>query len=275
LLDIEAKIHHLGGLKEPPNTRGIYGAGTVCLPTVLDTTFTGVSVLLRNLEPIAVVPSSAGHIAYIEPHNEVDYSSLPRGDEGKRLHTETIAFLRERHPDILVSGDFGKKDVDTLPDNTQIYDYLIYVGGTLYHGEVFNKTIFAPDFDPQHPNKNKLLELLLEDNIVPYDEFMAHTTIASQSWAARMWLYHNLNVAQFDRWILDKYAEHETKLKQNARTLYAFHAREAAKWNLPVVVEEDGFWYGPLNSRWEESETGLAFYDFLTDLAIEHNFWGL
>ncbi len=46
----------------------------------------------------------AGNIAWIEPHNEANSSDFPSGDENHQLHTEAIAFLRDRHPDILVSA---------------------------------------------------------------------------------------------------------------------------------------------------------------------------
>ncbi len=42
------------------------------------------------------------NIAYIEVHNEPDASQFPQGAEGKRLHQEAIAFLRDRHGDVLV-----------------------------------------------------------------------------------------------------------------------------------------------------------------------------
>jgi hypothetical protein len=42
----------------------------------------------------------------------------------------------------------------------------------------------------------------------------------------------------------------------------------------PMIVTEGGFFYSPLYSRFEESEAGLEYFDYLTDLAIENDVWG-
>ena len=50
--------------------------------------------------------------------------------------------------------------------------------------------------------------------------------------------------------------------------------REAvAPWH-SMVVTEGGFFYSPLYSCFEESEAGLEYFDYLTDLAIENDVWG-
>lgn len=212
-------------------------------------------------------------IAYVEPHNEVDYSNLVKGEAGEKLHADAIALLRNAHPDILVSGDFGGDNGETIADNVQVYDHHIYAGSAVYR-DLGAGTVLHPDFDPNNPRKSELVDYLLEERYVPYDKFTVRGWAGSEVWSARLWLYYNLDIARFDRWMLQRYAEMEPQLKETARKRYAFHADQAARLRLPVVVEEGGFFCAPLNSRWEESEQGLAYLDFLTDLAIQHDFWG-
>ena len=216
----------------------------------------------------------AGQIAYIEPHNEVDYSGFPRGDEGQALHTEAVAHLHERHPDILVSANFGSSGKVGTTENSQLYDRHAYVGGAVYGG-LWNKTVFREDFDFENPRKDPLLAKFLEQHIAPYRDFeRGMPSAGDEKWRARFWSYHNINVDTFDRWLTERYAKMQGQLKDNARRVYAKHAGEAARLGLPMVVTEGWFFYSPLYSRFEESEAGLDYFDYLTDLAIEHNLWG-
>jgi hypothetical protein len=214
------------------------------------------------------------NIAYVEPHNEINCSDLPRDEEGKRCHEEAIAYLRAAHPDVLVSADFSGHVPKLVPDNTQVYDIHVYAGSSLYFDVLYKQTVNHPDFDPAAPRRLPLLDYLLEPHIVAYETFVSEEANVGSGWAPRMWLYHNLDIARFDRWILERYAEHESDIKTNATRIFAEIAREADRRNLPVTIEEGGFFYAPLHSRFEESDAGLGYFEFITDLAIEHGFWG-
>jgi hypothetical protein len=214
------------------------------------------------------------NVAYVEPHNEVNFSDLPGDEEGRKYHEEAIAFLREVHPDLLISADFGRHLPEQIPDNTQVYDIHVYAGAFLYFDVLYRQTVDHPNFDPAEPRKLPLLDYLLEPHIVPYEAFTGEIPNVGSGWAGRLWLYHNLDIGRFDRWFLERYAERETDVKSNARCIYAEIAREADRRSLPVTIEEGGFFYAPLHSRFEESEAALDYFEFITDLAIEHGFWG-
>jgi len=92
----------------------------------------------------------AGNVAWIEPHNEADISDFPLGKENQRLHTEAVAFLRDRHPDILVSADLASIDNIGTTDNSQVYDHHLYVGKELY-SEFFKNTVDRKDFNFDNP----------------------------------------------------------------------------------------------------------------------------
>jgi hypothetical protein len=112
----------------------------------------------------------ARNIAWIEPHNEADISDFPLGKENQRLHTEAVAFLRDRHPDILVSADLAWIDNIGTLDNPQVYDHHLYVGKKLYD-DFFGRTVRRKDFNFDNPWQDEFVKDLLEPNVTPYTAF--------------------------------------------------------------------------------------------------------
>jgi hypothetical protein len=214
------------------------------------------------------------NIAYIEVHNEPDYSLFPQGAEAKTLHEEAIAFLRERHPDILVSGDYSAHNPATVPDNVQVYDQHTYTYGMYF--PLYAQTIGSPDFDPANPRKNALLNRLLKEPFVSYDRFVkAAENVGTVPWRARGWLYYNLNIKAFDEWILEQYKQEKAALETAAAGFFAGDAKEAARRHIPAVCDEGGYFCPPLESRFEVTLPGTSMFELQVDLAIKHNYWGM
>lgn len=59
-----------------------------------------------------------------------------------------------------------------FPGNAQVFNQHIYAGAGWYVGELYGKTIFAADFDPENPCAHPALDRLLKHDFMPYDEFM-------------------------------------------------------------------------------------------------------
>lgn len=212
------------------------------------------------------------NIAFIEVHNEPDFSEFPQGAEGKRLHEEAIAMLRERHPDILVSGDYGSHDGTIVPDNIQVYDQHTYTG--LYQS-LFAQTIQHSSFDPADPKKNELLRRLLKDPFVPYDQFMQAAQNVREFWRSIDWLYCNLDNRAFDEWIVEQYGREKVQLEATARRFFETDSKEAARRGIPAVCDEGGYWYPPLGSKFEITQPGMSMFELQVDLAIQHGYWGM
>ena len=212
------------------------------------------------------------NIAYIEVHNEPDCSELPPGLEGKKLHEEAIALLRERHPDILVSGDYGNHDPSIVPDNSQVYDQHTYVG--LYQS-LFAQTVWRPDFDAANPKKNELLRRVLKEPFVAYDQFVRAAQNVRAFWRPIHWLYCNVDNRAFDEWVLEQYGREKADLEATARKFFEGDAREAARRGIPAVCDEGGYWCGPLGSTFEITQPGLSMFELQVDLAIQHGYWGM
>ncbi len=212
------------------------------------------------------------NLAFIEVHNEPDYSEFPQGEPGKHLHAEAIAMLRDRHPDVLVSGDYGSHNPAVVPDNIQVYDQHTYVG--LYDQVLFSQTIYHPEFDPANPTKLELLRRLLKESFVPYDQFMQASQNIRAFWRPIDWLYYNLNIPAFDAWIVEQFQREKAALEAKAKSLFEGDAKEAARRAIPAVADEGGYWYPVMDSKFEISQPGMSMFELQIDLAIQNNYWG-
>jgi hypothetical protein len=226
------------------------------------------------------------HLAFIEVHNEPDVSEFPAGvgifqavnappAESKRLHEQAIAFLRARHPDILVSADFTRHDYRYVPDNAQVFDQHIYAGWELYWKTLYPQTIHHPDFDPRDPLKLPACREILRSDFTPWEQFMLPARNVREFWRPIMWLYENLDNDKWDRWVERQFAAVEPRMIGVFETRFAEDAAEAGRRNLPLVFDEGGFWYPPRLSRFELSPPALGVIEKMCDLAIAHNYWGL
>jgi hypothetical protein len=214
------------------------------------------------------------NIAFVEVHNEPDASMFPQGGTGKRLHEEAIAFLRDAHPDILVSGDYCSHNPSIVPNNVQVYDQHTYVP-ELYRSALYEQTIWHKGFDPANPRKLKLVDRLLKDKIVPYAEFVKSAQNVREFWRGIDWLYSNLDNERFDQWILEEYTRREAGLKQKAAQIFEADAREAQRRRVPAVCDEGGYFYPPLRSKFELRPPGTSMFELQVDLAIKHGYWGM
>jgi len=214
------------------------------------------------------------NIAFVEIHNEPDYSQLPRGDQHKKLHAEAIDFLRRAHDDILVSGDYSSHDPSVVPDNIQVYDQHVYAGAPLYNEALYRQTVMHEDFDPANPRRNRLLDRLLKDPFVPYEQFVASAQNVRDFWRRIGWLYYNLDNARFDEWISEQFQRDRAMLEQRARTMMADDATEAARRIIPAVLDEGGYFFPPLESTFELTQPGLSLFELMADLAVQHDYWG-
>lgn len=214
------------------------------------------------------------NIAFVEVHNEPDSSLFPQGEEGKKQHTEAIAFLRERHPDLLFSADCTQHNPAVVPDNVQVYDQHTYTGG-IYWDVLLPQTVWNANFDRANPKKNELLRRLLKKSFVPYAEFAPAAENVREMWRTIGWLYYNLDNEAFDVWALEQYRRDEAKIKARAVEIFETDSKEAARRKIPAVCDEGGYFYPPLHSKFEITRPGTDLFDLQVDLAIKHGYWGM
>ena len=160
----------------------------------------------------------AEQVAFVEIHNEPEYSDLPQGAEGKHLHEEAIAFLRARHPDILFSADFANHDYSIVPDNAQLFDQHIYAGAG-WHLDLYRQTAANPAVDPRNPQGFEPLRRVMKDDIITLDIYLAAAgkvgrddKAASESWKKMLWLWENIDVAKWDAFMAESFVEWKAQI---------------------------------------------------------------
>jgi hypothetical protein len=215
-------------------------------------------------------------IAFVEPHNEIEHSEFLKDVAGmKRISEEAIAFLSDRHPDLLFSSDHSSENnFSMIADNTQVFDMHLYAGASMYFNGILAQSVWHPDFDPNDPRKLPLLDRLLKDKIVPWDEFQKPARNIREFWRPFCWLYENLKNEEWDNWMLEHYAEFWPEAQSKAVNLIASFGAEAAHRGIPAVLDEGGWFYPPFNSRFEEMPEGLALFEVMQEQAIKNNYWG-
>jgi hypothetical protein len=220
-------------------------------------------------------------VAFVEIHNEPEYSDLPPGAEGKRLHQDAIAMLRARHPDILVSADFACHDYSIVPDNAQVFDQHVYAGAGWHFNGLYGQTVASKAVDLHDPRGFEPLRRVLKEDIIPWEDYMAaagkvgrEDKAATEGWKRMLWLWENIDTAKWDAWVAGSFPAWKAQIWEKARKLFADDAREGTRRGLPLVLDEGGYFCPPPQSRWELTRDGLSLLDLFADLAIQYGYWG-
>jgi hypothetical protein len=107
-------------------------------------------------------------IAFFEIYNEIncDYGDYDKGVL-KGLIEEANNYLLERHPDILISSDYGRFDPEVLADNTQVIDHHRYTSFIMV--EAIKKAGVGKKSFPSA--KNRFLQSVLRDDCEEWESF--------------------------------------------------------------------------------------------------------
>jgi hypothetical protein len=214
------------------------------------------------------------NLAFVEILNEAEFSLVSVGPEGKRQWEQAVSFLRGRHPDIMFSSYLGISGNTFVPDNVQVYNQHPYFGISFCFEEIYGPAVWDNAFDPLNPRALPLFARLCKEKVVPFDTFMAASQNVREFWRKIGYLFHNVDPARYDEYVLSLLPKWDSRFRESLDKQFAQGGAAAKRANLPIVVDEGGFFTAPLNSRFEEMPEGLKYFDYSADLAIRHNYWG-
>ncbi len=223
-------------------------------------------------------------IAFVEIHNEVDFSDFPTNWlTAKPLIEKALARLQEAHPDILFTADYGSPSplradfpgYQALPENLQVADQHIYTLGVQKALHDLTGT-WLGDQIPPDPKENALLAWMIGGKPrLSWEEFGRHAARVRRAWWPIDWFFANIDPDRYDFWMFEHFGEY-------AQEMTAMIAGNMRAWGnfargrgIPAVVDEGYIFWPPRNSRFEESAAGRGIYEAVVETGIEQGYWGI
>lgn len=196
------------------------------------------------------------------------------------LASEALAFLQDRHPDVLFTVDLGHARLfpDLLPENAQVADHHVYTDGVA-QGILRAAGVPAwgvgqwPEGGPDLET-NETLRSLLRPDPMPWDEVVRRGEGTHPHWIALAWFYQNVDMEKYDRWCIDHFDEFRSRIEASAREACEMAAAYAKPRGLPMVVDEGFILYPPLRSRFVTTPQGRWGEEIGVEAAIATGHWG-
>ena len=223
-------------------------------------------------------------IAFVEIHNEIDYSDFPTDWlVAKPLVEKALGRLQKAHPDILFTADYGgpspfRQDFPgyhALPDNLQVADQHIYTLGVQKALHDLTDTWLGNQVPPD-PKDNPLLAYMIGGKPkLSWDEWVRHASRVRRSWWPLDWFFANIDPDRYDYWMFEHFGEYAPEMT----ALLAGNMRAWGNFSrsrgIPAVVDEGYLFWPPRNSRFEESAAGRGIYEVAVNTGIEQGYWGI
>jgi hypothetical protein len=222
-------------------------------------------------------------VAFVELHNEVQFSALTEGLEPGILALQPsmesgIDRFQRRHPDVRVTANYAQVPVGQmrgLPRNADVAVFHPYVYGVL---DQLVDEFALRDLSRPYPQERAHAELLragaprLEDWLPPEgDRWRLDATVLSQR---EVYTHDWCDPLKWDRWLYDRYGEHRRAMAQTLDTWLAVAADWASEHAVPLVFGEGWVGYTPRHATFEEGPVGSAICAHAVRESARIGAWG-
>jgi hypothetical protein len=234
-------------------------------------------VLAHAWDRMLAALEESGHtesIAFVELHNEVDFSLLPALERGG--DTAVLA-LRNNHPDLIITASYGKPPhlaMHVAPEGLGAAQFHVYSYGVL--DALQRRVDIRSEHSGDFPNR-ELRSLLLRDAPTPeeYGVPAAWKMRATVVTAQMIYGYDWIDPRLWDAWLMDNYAPfREVMLREIESRVVA--VSEWARWkSIPAVIGEGWVGYTPLLGEFEEGSVGLELAEHGIRTALDRGVWGM
>jgi len=196
----------------------------------------------------------------------------------RELADKAVVFLRERHPDLLITVDglaAGPGFSQLFPQSAQIADHHVYSDGiTQAFFRLAGISPLGPGGSPD-PAAKPFRDSMFKPNPMSWDEVTRRATHVRRGWWPIAWLYTNIDNRRFDRWCVEHYPEHRQRIKDSIEGRFRAASEFATAHKLPLVVDEGFIFYPPLHSRFVTTAEGREGEEFGVNAAIATGHWGV
>jgi hypothetical protein len=212
-------------------------------------------------------------IAFVELHNEVDFSLLPQ--DPLAIDRAVTSFSRA-HPEILATVSYGKPphlDMASLPESLQVGQFHIYAYGVLEALQQATRIRESGDADFPNDELRALLrpdapEWTLSDRPAPW-RFEA-TVVTDRM----LYSYDHVDPVAWDRWLYERYALYRDGMQREIESRIVAAAAWARRQGVPLVFAEGWVGYTPLRAGFEEGPVGTGLAEQGIRTAIAAGAWG-
>ena len=208
---------------------------------------------------------------------EVPGSRCSTGQVRTLAHAAT-AYLRERHPDLLITIDglVASRGFSTLfPDNAQVADHHVYSDGVV---QAFWREAGIAGLAPAKPEAmqpNEFFRSVMRPNPIPFAEIARHGRNVRATWLPIAWLYSNIDNDEFDKWCVEQFPSYRQRIKDSIEKEFQAAAEFAQRRKLPLVVDEGFLLYPPLHARFVTTPEGREGEEMGVNAAIATGHWGI
>lgn len=221
--------------------------------------------------------TTKGHrerIAFVELHNEIDFSILPALADGG---IEQVSWLLSRHPDLLVTASYGKPPhlaMHRVPEGIGAAQFHVYSYGVL---DALQKRIdIRSEGSAGFPNA-ELRSLLRPDAPSVADfrraaEWKYRATVVTDQ---MIYGYDWIDPDAWDAWLRAHEGPYREVMRREIESRVIAIAEWARAQRIPALVGEGWVGYTPLHGTFEEGPTGRALAEHGIDTALEHGVWGV
>lgn len=241
--------------------------------------------VLNEIEYVPLVGQPRdGHArpTYDEFLDECNFAKPPAVRAALRQRAgEAVAYLRERHPDVLITIDLGHHGaLDLVPDNAQVLDCHAYNTGITYAPLAAMGTFgggLDDGGDPlAHPELAAVVAPFLRPDAQPWAPYIAQARHwLRRQWRTLTWLYHNMDLDYYDRWCLEHFAEIAPAAQEKVAAHLAAAAEAAARLGLPLVMDEGFLFFPPLFSRFPTTRQAQSVDEEGVEAALALGYWGI
>jgi hypothetical protein len=204
--------------------------------------------------------------------------------EFRRCHEEALAFLRDRHPDVLWAMDTASPNVaaEVLPRNAQLWNHHMYYAWVIYF-KLLEDYVQGERFDFQHATDHPVIGRFLRSPTADIEAVKSSQDgdpRIDEGWYRRVWLYNSLRaeaLPDLERLLsetLDRdMAEYKTYVEENIAA--GLSIRNAHFPGMPLVMGEGATYCAHTAMRWEEkSDTYWSLIEYALGLLKKSGYWG-
>jgi hypothetical protein len=230
----------------------------------------------------AEVFNEADGLPFIDDYGAMNQLSVEERQRFRADHEAAIAFLRQRHPDVLFAYDSYTPwtDVNQMPRNLQVWNFHSYCAWDVY--SLLEGDLLVPGTNVETSPQMEKIQRFQKTHYASLDDIRSCRAgiPAAERWIRRIWLYNSLDpekMPELDRCLEAAFERDidDFKRKLDESLAEALRIRDENVPGAPLVLAEGITYCGSNHILWEEkSDCYWEFLEYAVKRYREAGLWG-